>query len=213
MSKAVPRPGEITLPEDPESLAEFEALLAYLKQSRGFDFTAYKRSSLMRRVMVRMQTMGVEGIQRLSRFPAGRLRGVHPALQHHPHQRHELLPRYRQLGRGCGTRSFPRMTGPPDSSALIRVWSAGCASGEEAYSIAMLLAEAMGPEAFRERVKIYATDVDEDALNQARHAVYGARTAEDVPAPLLEKYFDRQEEIGTSSTRSSAARSSSVATT
>ena len=58
MSKAVPRPGEITLPEDSESLAEFEALLAYLKQSRGFDFTAYKRSSLMRRVMVRMQTMG-----------------------------------------------------------------------------------------------------------------------------------------------------------
>ena len=45
----------------------------------------------------------------------------------------------------------------------IRVWSAGCASGEEAYSMAILLAEAMGHEQFRERVKIYATDVDEHA--------------------------------------------------
>ena len=44
------RVGEVILPEDPATLAEFESLLAYLKQSRGFDFTAYKRSSLMRRV-------------------------------------------------------------------------------------------------------------------------------------------------------------------
>ena len=61
MSKAKPRAGEMALPEDPTSVAEFEALLSYLKQSRGFDFTAYKRSSLMRRVLVRMQTMGVKG--------------------------------------------------------------------------------------------------------------------------------------------------------
>ena len=54
----------MSLPDDPESLGEFESLLSYLKQSRGFDFTAYKRSSLMRRVLVRMQTMGVEGLRR-----------------------------------------------------------------------------------------------------------------------------------------------------
>ena len=54
----------------------------------------------------------------------------------------------------------------------IRVWSAGCASGEEPYSVAMLLAEAMGEDDFRERVKIYATDIDEDALAQARQAIY-----------------------------------------
>ena len=64
-----------------------------------------------------------------------------------------------------------RVTRPPDDP--IRVWSAGCASGEEAYTLAMLLAEALGEEAFRRRVKIYATDVDEDALYHARAtAVY-----------------------------------------
>jgi two-component system CheB/CheR fusion protein len=54
----------------------------------------------------------------------------------------------------------------------IRVWSAGCATGEEACSIAMVLAEALGVEAYRERVKIYATDVDEEALAVARQAVH-----------------------------------------
>jgi two-component system CheB/CheR fusion protein len=58
----------------------------------------------------------------------------------------------------------------------IRVWSAGCASGEEAYTLAMLLCEILGVEAFRDRVKIYATDVDEEQLNEARHGSYGPPT-------------------------------------
>ena len=68
---------------------------------------------------------------------------------------------------------------PPTSA--IRVWSAGCASGEEAYTIAMVFAELLGTDVFRDRVKIYGTDVDEDALNKARHASYTAHEAEGVP--------------------------------
>ena len=71
------------------------------------------------------------------------------------------------------------------------MWSAGCASGEEAYSLAMLLAEAWATEAFRERVKIYATDVDEEALAQARAARLRAKEVEAVPPDLLERYFER----------------------
>ena len=55
----------------------------------------------------------------------------------------------------------------------------------------MLLAEALGPEAFRQRVKIYATDVDEDALTEARAAIYDAKAVESVPAELLTKYFEQ----------------------
>jgi two-component system, chemotaxis family, CheB/CheR fusion protein len=73
----------------------------------------------------------------------------------------------------------------------IRVWSAGCASGEECYSIAMLLAEALGTGSYLERVKIYATDVDEEELALARRAVYPERRLENVPPDLRARYFDR----------------------
>jgi two-component system CheB/CheR fusion protein len=72
----------------------------------------------------------------------------------------------------------------------IRVWSAGCASGQESYTLTMVLAEALGLDAFHQRVKIYATDVDEDALTQARAASYEAKAVEAVPRELLERYFE-----------------------
>jgi two-component system CheB/CheR fusion protein len=71
----------------------------------------------------------------------------------------------------------------------IRVWSAGCATGQEAYSLAILLAEALGADQFRQRVKIYATDVDEDALAHARQAVYSERELAGLTPPQVEEYF------------------------
>src|SRR5947199_3957283 len=56
----------------------------------------------------------------------------------------------------------------------VRAWSAGCASGEEAYSLAVVLCDAMGEEAFRQRVKVYGTDADEEALAVARLGRYPA---------------------------------------
>jgi two-component system CheB/CheR fusion protein len=174
-----------------QSGEEFEALLLYLKQSRGFDFTAYKRSSLMRRVLVRMHTVAVVSFADYLDY-----------LQVHPDEFTRLfntiLINVTSFFRDPQTWEFltedvmPSLLaglGPEDP---IRVWSAGCASGEEAYSIAMVLAEVVGNEEFRERVKIYGTDVDEEALAQARQATYGSRDVEVVPPDLLQKYFDRQ---------------------
>jgi two-component system CheB/CheR fusion protein len=86
----------------------------------------------------------------------------------------------------------PAVVGRENLSNSIRVWSAGCASGEETYSIAMLLAEALGRDAFANRVKIYATDMDEQALGQARAATYSERQVQAVPPELLGKYFARE---------------------
>jgi two-component system, chemotaxis family, CheB/CheR fusion protein len=87
---------------------------------------------------------------------------------------------------------LPAINQAKPAHAPIRVWSAACASGEEAYTLAMLVAEEFGREAFVDRVKIYGTDADEDALDQARSGRYTAKQVAVIPDDLLAKYF-RQE--------------------
>src|SRR5262249_7888379 len=88
------------------------------------------------------------------------------------------------------TEVVPLIIAEKKPSDLIRVWSAGCASGEEAYTLSIILAEALGFESFRQRVKIYATDVDEEALLQARQASYSAKDLQPIPDALRSKYFE-----------------------
>src|SRR5436190_10772140 len=135
---------------------DFEVLLEYLKRTRGFDFAAYKRPSLMRRIQKRMQAVGIGGFTAYLDY-----------LEVHPDEFAELfnviLINVTSFFRDEQTWEFLRERTIPDLATgndPIRVWSAGCASGEEPYSIAMLLADALGLEQFHERVKIYATDAD-----------------------------------------------------
>ena len=168
----------------------FEALLDYLKGARGFDFTAYKRSSLMRRIQKRLQTVGIESYD-----------GYQTYLEAHPEEFgllfNTILINVTSFFRDPEAWAYltaqiaPRILSGSRPDSVIRVWSTGCASGEEAYTIAMILAEKLGFEGFRRRVKIYASDVDEHALMQARHATYTAPQVEDVPPELLSKYFER----------------------
>jgi two-component system, chemotaxis family, CheB/CheR fusion protein len=170
-----------------------EALLDYLKSSRGFDFTAYKRASLDRRIQKRMQTVNVTSYEEYRDY-----------LDSHPDEFGLLFNtilinvtsffRDPEAWRFLATEIVPRVAADSRPDGVIRVWSAGCASGEEAYSLAMVLAEHLGVEGFRRRVKIYASDVDEDALMTARHATYSAQQVEDVPPDLLARYFERAED-------------------
>jgi two-component system CheB/CheR fusion protein len=73
------------------------------------------------------------------------------------------------------------------------VWSAGCATGEETYTIAIVLAQLLGIDKFRERVKIYATDVDDKALDHARQATYTIRDLATLPAEVREGYFEHND--------------------
>lgn len=86
---------------------------------------------------------------------------------------------------------IPQIIAGKSSKEPIRVWSAGCASGEETYTLAMLLAEALGMEQYNEQIKIFATDVDVDALKDAREGSYTASKVADIPGKLLEKYFNQ----------------------
>src|SRR5687767_3524558 len=127
---------------DPRESAGFDALLDHLKGARGFDFTAYKRASLMRRVQKRMQALNVE-----------RFTDYIDYLEVHQDEFSELFnailinvtaffrdePSWKYLSETV----LPPLAGDPERRQ-IRVWTAGCASGEETYSMAMSLAEILG---------------------------------------------------------------------
>ena len=168
---------------------DFENLLEFLRTTRGFDFTGYKRGSLMRRIEHRMAIAGVTGFAE-----------YHDYLEVHPEEYPELFNtilinvtsffRDADAWEALAHDVLPGLLAARSADAPVRVWCAGCSSGEEAYTLAIVLAEALGDEAFRRRVKIYATDVDEEALSQARHAAYPAKALEAVPEALRSKYFE-----------------------
>lgn len=82
------------------------------------------------------------------------------------------------------------------TNRVVRIWIAGCATGEEAYSVAMLMAEALGEEALRnDRLQIFATDIDNDALAKARVGRYPREAANDIPPHLFEKYVRQVDDM------------------
>ncbi|HEV7459389.1 MAG TPA: CheR family methyltransferase [Solirubrobacteraceae bacterium] len=168
--------------------AGFDALLDYLARTRAFDFTGYKPGSVARRITKRMHEVGVEGYSEYIDY-----------LEVHPDEFEALFNtilinvtgffRDREPWDRLESEAVPRILEAKGSDDPIRVWSAGCAAGQEAYSVAMVLAEALGLEEYTSRVKIYATDVDEEALTQARHGSYDEKEVADVPEVLRERYF------------------------
>jgi two-component system CheB/CheR fusion protein len=166
----------------------FESLLDFLKHERGFDFTGYKRPSLMRRVRRQMQVVGVNSFEEYQDY-----------LEVHPEEFTALfnmiLINVTGFFRDPDAWQELRETILPSllrerPTGTLRVWSAGVATGQEALSVAMCLADVLGVEAFRGRVKIYATDVDEEALAVARHSTYTPQELGDVPPELVERYFE-----------------------
>src|SRR3954447_9367018 len=129
-----------------------QELLDYLKRARGFDFSGYKKSTLSRRIEKRMASVGVTSFD-----------DYQDSLEVNPREFTELFNTIL-----INVTSFFR--DPPAWECLasdviplllasqkgrqLRVWSAGCASGEEAYTVAIVLAEALGIEDFKTRVKI-----------------------------------------------------------
>jgi two-component system CheB/CheR fusion protein len=175
------------------SSPSLDALLEFVKESRGFDFTGYKRSSVQRRIDKRMAEVGVESFD-------GYIEYLELHGEEFAHLFNTLLInvtgffRDPQAWEYLAEEVLPQMIASRPADSPLRVWSAGCASGEEPYTVAMVLARVLGDDAFRDRVKIYATDIDEEALDFARLGAYLPRQIEDVPADALERFFERTEQ-------------------
>ena len=165
-----------------------QALLEHLKRERGFDFTGYKRSSLERRITKRIGELDIPDVA-----------SYLDHLEVHPEEFEPLFNtiminvtgffRDPEAWEALARDVVPRILESKTPRDPIRIWSAGCASGEEPYTLAMLFAEALGEEQYLERVKIFATDVDEEALTAARQATYPKDRLDNVSEERVQRFF------------------------
>jgi two-component system CheB/CheR fusion protein len=177
------------LAQDPERA--LSDILMHLRVRTGHDFRLYKRATILRRIERRMQVNGQRD-----------LLGYRDFLRATPEEAHALLSdmligvtqffrdpeAFEFLGREVVTTLFAE----EPSDAQVRVWVAGCATGEEAYSVSLQLALAREKAASGRPVQVFATDIDEAAISRARTGSYPLSIANDVPAPFLQRYFTRE---------------------
>ncbi|MGW7073206.1 CheR family methyltransferase [Streptomyces sp. NPDC054855] len=167
-----------------------ENLLGFIRDARGFDFTGYKRAALGRRIRERMGVVGARDYadyRDLLETDTAEFRALFDTILIN------VTSVFRDPGAWDLVRRevLPQLLADSGPEREIRVWSAGCSSGEEAYSLAIMFAEALGVEESLSRVKIHATDVDEGALRGARAGRYPAKNLETLSTELRDKYFER----------------------
>lgn len=177
----------------PETNPEFEALLGYLKHDRGCDLMAYKRSTLMRRFEHRMRRIGVDSYQNYLQY-----------LQCHSEEHQALfqdvLINFTGFFRDpdawvyLTTEVIPKIIVNKQFNEPIRVWSAGCSTGQEIYSFLILVSEFLGIEFCLQHIQCYATDADEQALQKAQRAIYSDLEIISILPELREKYFQKIEQ-------------------
>lgn len=177
-----------TDPATSEARAEMQQVFAALCEQTGHDFSLYKQNTIGRRIERRMAVQQLEKlgdyVRRLKEAPA------------------EVDALFRELLIGVtsffrdpevfevlATQLLPRLLARKSVDGVIRVWVAGCSTGEEAYSIAILLREKLDALDSRLRVQVFATDIDARAIAVARAGLYSANVAADIPKDRLARCF------------------------
>jgi two-component system CheB/CheR fusion protein len=185
-------PPHIAASAPPEQSADaLRTVCAILRSATGHDFSHYKPGTLLRRIARRMQVGYVDGLAAyIERLRQDR-REVEQLFQ-------DLLISVTHFFRDKAAFDalatiIPNLFHNKGADAPLRVWVPGCASGEEAYSIAILLREHMARLEMPPPVQIFATDIDEPALDVARQGRYGEGIAEHVSAERLAQFFAHDE--------------------
>jgi two-component system CheB/CheR fusion protein len=186
---------DLTQPSESKAL---QALLQHLYARSGLDFSNYKTPTLQRRLHRRMVATKTNSLTAYRRY-----------LLRHTDEYNRLISSFlikvTEFFRDPALFTALREQILPDLIAAarhrasyqgggwgeLRLWSAGCATGEEAYSLAILVADLLGDELDQFAVRIFATDLDADAIAFARRGVYSASAVAGLPPDILTRYFDR----------------------
>ena len=182
--------GAATHPEATAVQDDLSQVLALLRARTKFDFRAYRKRMLLRRVLRRM---GLNHLDRLADYLA--------LLRERPDELAQLSKdllisvtsffRDPEMFQLLETQVLPELLVARETDTPVRVWAPGCATGEEAYSIAMLLVERIAATGKACPIQIFATDVDEVALEVARRGIYPEALVADLSRQQLERFFTR----------------------
>ena len=185
-----PQPAAIQPKADDENEAALRDVLVFLRTRTGCDFSYYKRATILRRIVRRMQVNSVHDLPAYLAF-----------LRTHSGEPEALLQdllisvtnffRDRDAWRALEA-EIPAIIDGKRSGESVRVWSAACATGEEAYSLAILLLEHTRKMDSPPAVQVFGCDLDEEAIQVARAGVYPDSIAADVPEEYLRRYFTKE---------------------
>jgi two-component system CheB/CheR fusion protein len=178
-------------PRKPDDERLLRAFLDQLRERSGIDFGSYKRATILRRLQRRMVATGQTELRDYVRL-----------VQSSPDELERLIASFLikvtqffrdpDLFEQLESTLIPQLIAEArDGDRELRVWSAGCATGEEAYSLAILIADALGDELEQFNVRIFATDVDNDAITFARRGLYSGAALADVPADIVGRHFTK----------------------
>ncbi|MGZ8832698.1 MAG: chemotaxis protein CheB [Thermoanaerobaculia bacterium] len=184
----VPATEADVVPNVGEDAEAFERILQLLRQQYQTDFSLFKQSSVQRRVLRRVLLGGIAGLTRYAEF-----------LQVNPLELEALYQdmligvtsffREPEQYEALKTNVYPELLKNKAPNDTIRIWVAGCSTGEEVYSLAISLLEFLDERADAPKILIYGTDINEKALEKARTAFYGERTIANVSPARLKRFF------------------------
>lgn len=168
----------------------FEAVIKKLYNEHGLDFGTYRKKCLKRRIWSRISGCGLKTCLEYIAF-----------LNRHPEEYKALLDamtinvteflRNPEAFQYLKTHVLPSIVRQKEQSKrkIIRIWSAGCSSGEETYSIAILLHEILGKKINDFVITIYGTDIDRDCLERAKEGIYPENLLREISRSQRHKYF------------------------
>ncbi len=166
------------------------AILEAVRRHSGVDFSHYKRPTVLRRLQRRMRVHQITTIAAYCRLLGGRPEEVGELFR-------DLLIhvtsffRDRPVFDALSSELLPRLLAQRADDVPLRIWAPGCATGEEAYSLAMCLIESMETAKKTVPVRVFATDVSESAIETARAGLYPPSIAADVSPERLNRFFTR----------------------
>ena len=179
-------------PMEPSDSAELGKVFRLLRSAIGVDFTHYKQSTIKRRIRRRMALRGIEKLEDYIR-DLENSRGEASALGESFFITVTAFFREPAVFQELKTKIFPVLVENRASDDPIRIWVPGCATGEEAYSIAMSLMEFLDDAVVTVPFQIFATDVSETAIERARAGIYTEAVVRPIPQKQLARFFTRSE--------------------